>query len=149
MTNTHKFWKKLKRILRKLAGKDLPKSVTEEPEPRHYVNLKQAPIKETRWQKESTLKYLTKEENITAEPILSRDDLTIPYPHEKTLEEKIQEQWMPKPTTKRKTRDKSHRPPAASHDIGELMKGKGGRHSRYYHKTIKDSPDTKIEEEEN
>jgi len=107
-------WKKLKRIIRMLAGKDLPKSVTKEPEPR----------------------YLYKNEP---------PDIHI----EEGIIQRMREEWLPQPTTKRKTRDKSHRPPAAEHDIGELMKGKGGRHSRYYHKTIKKSPQLKIEEEEN
>ena len=112
--NNMTLWKKIKQILRKLAGKDLPKSVTKQPEPR----------------------YLFRDEP---------PDINI----EKAIIQRAREEWLPQPTTKRKTRDKSHRPPAAEHDIGELMKGKGGRHSSYYHKTIKQSPGTKIEEEEN
>ncbi|GAI36212.1 unnamed protein product, partial [marine sediment metagenome] len=34
-----------------LAGKDLPKSVIEEPEPIQYVSLRQAPLKEPTYTK--------------------------------------------------------------------------------------------------
>ncbi|MBA7637515.1 hypothetical protein ES703_45160 [subsurface metagenome] len=83
---------KIKKTLRQLCGKDLPKSVTKQPEPR----------------------YLFRDEP---------PDINI----EKAIIQRAREEWLPQPTTKRKTRDKSHRPPAAEHDIGELMKHKGSK----------------------
>lgn len=148
-------WKKIKQILRKLAGKDLPKSVTEQPEPRYLfrdeppdINIEKAIIQRAReeWLPQPTKTDVAEdmhrteaEESLRGTPY-DRDSI-------EEKEQRMREEWLPKPTTKRKTRDKSHRPPAAEHDIGELMKGKGTT-SKRYRKTIKESPQLKIEEEE-
>ena len=143
-------WKKIKKALRQLAGKDLPKSVIKEPEPPRWVPPKQAPLREPLITKPHLSRIDVKAET---KRILEKTRREVfPYDgklHKTTLEERTRQEWLPKPTTKRRTRDKTHRPPAAQHNISHLMKAKGGRHSRYYHQTIKKSPGTKIEEEEN
>lgn len=126
-------WKKIKNLLRKLAGRDLSKA-TEEP-PFEWVSPKQPPLKEP--------KIILKANETSYAPTDFRFERPLPT---KTLEEKLREEWLPKPTTKRRTRDKSHRPPAANHNIGKHMKGKSHGQSKDYRKSTKAHLGVKEEE---
>jgi len=61
----------------------------------------------------------------------------------KTLDEIIEDQerkrWLPTPTTRRRTRTTTKRPPAAEHGdaIARAMKGKGKGHHPTYRRTTK------------
>jgi len=65
---------------------------------------------------------------------------------EKLREQRIKEELLPSPETKRKTHTHSYTPPAEQHrdSISKFMKGKA---SNRYLKTIKQSPKIKIEED--
>jgi len=67
----------------------------------------------------------------------------------KSLEERIREQILPEPQTKRRTIPHHHAPPAAQHHdaIAKHMKGKG-HYAPWHRRTIKRSPKLKIEEDD-
>ena len=121
-------WQKIKRFFRQLAGKDLPKAIVENETTRI---MRDKPLMEAlrRARKEGS-------RSRSYEPLVTKEELA-------------RKEWLPKPTTRRRTRSRSYQPPAEQHRkaISKHMKGKG-RHAPWYRKSIKKSPKLRMEEED-
>lgn len=127
----------LRRFWNWFTGKDLPSSVAE-PEKRKPMIISTPRGKDDYFQK---IFDEPQKKGSTSSPYEPFDTRT----EEEILEEKLREEWLPEPTTTRKTHDKFHRPPAAQHDIGRLMRGTG---SKRQHQTYKASKKARIQPEE-
>lgn len=64
----------------------------------------------------------------------------------KMREEKIQQQFLPKPTIRRRLIPHRERIPAVQHDLGKHFKGKGKHHHKAYRASVK--AHKKIDEDE-